>query len=126
MPSLLRIASASLSGSPGMSGPLVPGAGLVFRNTRIHSSICFFKFVFVDESVNLHGAEEVADAFADAAAWDFLPERRGPRERRRGRPPLLRLRPYRAVMRPSYKKGAVGLGPRSRRLPLLSFVMGKF
>ncbi len=54
MPSFLRIASASRSGSPGMRGPLVPGAGLVLRKTRIHSSICF-EFVFVDEAVDLHG-----------------------------------------------------------------------
>lgn len=33
IPSLLRISSASLSGSPGISGPLVPGAGLVLRKT---------------------------------------------------------------------------------------------
>jgi hypothetical protein len=33
IPSLLLIASASRSGSPGMSGPLVPGAGLVLRKT---------------------------------------------------------------------------------------------
>src|SRR5688572_22616466 len=41
IPSLLRIASASLSGSPGISGPVVPGAGLVLRKTWIQSSICF-------------------------------------------------------------------------------------
>jgi hypothetical protein len=41
IPSLLLIASASLSGSPGMSGPLAPGAGLVLRKTWIQSSICF-------------------------------------------------------------------------------------
>jgi hypothetical protein len=41
IPSLLRIASASLSGSPGISGPLLPGAGLVLRKIRIHSSSCF-------------------------------------------------------------------------------------
>ena len=33
IPFLLLIASASRSGSPGISGPLVPGAGLVFRKT---------------------------------------------------------------------------------------------
>ena len=33
IPFLLLIASASLSGSPGISGPLVPGAGLVFLKT---------------------------------------------------------------------------------------------
>jgi hypothetical protein len=31
----------------------------------------FFKFVFVDEAVDFYGAEEVADAFADAARGDF-------------------------------------------------------
>jgi hypothetical protein len=39
IPSLIRIASASRSGSPGISGPWVPGAGLVFRKTWIHSSL---------------------------------------------------------------------------------------
>jgi hypothetical protein len=53
MPSLLRIASASRSGSPGISGPLVPGGGLVLRKTRIHS--------------DLHGAEEMADPFANGS-----------------------------------------------------------
>jgi hypothetical protein len=33
IPSLLLIASASRSGSPGISGPPVPGAGLVLRKT---------------------------------------------------------------------------------------------
>jgi len=41
MPSLLRIASSFRFGSPGISGPWVPGAGLVLRKTLIHSSICF-------------------------------------------------------------------------------------
>jgi hypothetical protein len=51
---LLRIAAASLSGSPGISGPLVPGAGLVLRKIEsIHRSA--FEFVFVDEAVDLHG-----------------------------------------------------------------------
>ena len=27
----------------------------------------FFEFVFIDEAVDLHGAEDMADAFADAA-----------------------------------------------------------
>jgi hypothetical protein len=54
-----------------MSGPLVPGAGLVLRKTRIHSSI-FFELVFVDEAVDLDGAEKVADAFAGAALGNFL------------------------------------------------------
>ena len=29
----------------------------------------FFEFVFVDEAVDLRGAEEVADAFADSVGW---------------------------------------------------------
>ena len=33
----------------------------------------FFEFVFVDEAVDLHGAEEVADAFADAAFIQATP-----------------------------------------------------
>ena len=32
----------------------------------------FFELVFVDEAVDLQGAEEVADAFADATLGDFL------------------------------------------------------
>ena len=31
----------------------------------------FLELVFVDEAVDLHGAEEVADAFADAALGNF-------------------------------------------------------
>ena len=41
MPSLLRIASASRSGSPGMSGPLVPDAGLVFRKKALGLLLAF-------------------------------------------------------------------------------------
>jgi hypothetical protein len=41
-----------------MRGPLVPGTALVLRKTLIHSSICFFEFVFVDKTVDLDGAEE--------------------------------------------------------------------
>src|SRR5687768_16855277 len=76
IPSLLLIASASRSGSPGISGPLVPEAGLVLRKTRIHSSICFFEFVFVDEAVDLQGAEKVADVFTGVLRRDFFPQRK--------------------------------------------------
>jgi len=31
----------------------------------------FFELVFVDETIDLQGAEEVADAFADAALGNF-------------------------------------------------------
>ncbi len=37
-PLMLLLVSASRSRSPGMSGPLVPGAGFDLRNTRIQSS----------------------------------------------------------------------------------------
>jgi len=46
----------------------------------------FFEFVFVDEAVDLHGAEEVADAFADAACGDFLMRREGRSDRVSCRP----------------------------------------
>ena len=90
MPSLLRIASASRSGSPGMRGPLVPGAGLVFLKDVNPVVDLFLEFVFVDETVDLHGAEKVADTFADAALGNFLSAarrvaRRGPSWRRLGR-----------------------------------------
>jgi hypothetical protein len=61
----------------------VPGAGLVLRKTSDPFVDLFFEFVFVDEAVDLHGAEEMADAFADAARGNFLPERKGRRERPR-------------------------------------------
>jgi len=32
----------------------------------------FFEFNFIDEAVDLKGAEAVADAFADAASGNFL------------------------------------------------------
>ena len=37
----------------------------------------FFEFVFVDEAVDLHGAEEVADAFADTTFGNFLAQGKG-------------------------------------------------
>src|SRR5947199_3437193 len=43
-----------------------------------------FEFIFLDEAVDLHGAEEVADAFADAALGDFLSQS----ERRREGAPI--------------------------------------
>jgi len=45
IPSFLRLASSRCSGSPGIKGPEVPFAGLVFRNTSIHSSILFLNSV---------------------------------------------------------------------------------
>jgi len=41
----------------------------------------FFELDFVDEAVDLHGAEEVADAFVDAAGEDLLRRAKGPRWR---------------------------------------------
>ena len=50
-----------------MSGPWVPGAGLVFERPNPLVDL-FFEFVLVDEAVNLDGPEEMADVFADSAA----------------------------------------------------------
>ena len=80
MPSLLRIASASRSGSPGMRGPLVPGAGLVFLkdlNPVVHLR---FELDGVDKPVDPHGPEGVTDPFADTSNGNLLPERERWRE----------------------------------------------
>ena len=56
-----------------MRGPLVPGAGLVFLKDVNPVIDLFLEFVFVNETVDLHGTEEVADTFADAPVGNFLP-----------------------------------------------------
>jgi hypothetical protein len=47
-----------------MSGPLVPGGGLGVAKDVNPLVDLFFEFVFIDEAVDLHGAEEMPDAFA--------------------------------------------------------------
>ena len=54
IPCLLLIASASRSGPPGISGPLVPGAGFGIAEDLYPVVDLFFEFSLVDEAVNLH------------------------------------------------------------------------
>ena len=58
IPFFLLIASASRSGSPGISGPLVPGAGFGLAEDMNPVVDVFFELVFVDEVVDLKRAEE--------------------------------------------------------------------
>jgi len=60
---LLLIASASRSGSPGISGPLRAGRGFSVAKDVNPVIDLFFEFVFVDAAVDLDGAEEVANTF---------------------------------------------------------------
>ena len=69
IPSLIRIASASHSGSPGISGPLAGGGFGVAKH--LNPVDLFLELVFVDEALDPQGAEKVADAFADTARGDF-------------------------------------------------------
>ena len=55
----------------------MPGAGRVLSEDADPVVDLFLEFILVDEAVDLHGAEEVADAFADAAFQDLLLGRPG-------------------------------------------------
>ena len=63
-----------------MSGPVGAGGGLGVAEDVNPFVDLVFELVFVDEAVDLQGAEEMADAFADAAGGDFLAQREGRRE----------------------------------------------
>src|SRR6266478_4881675 len=71
-----RSRSASRSGSPGIRGPFVPGAGLVAECSNVVVDLTLESITF-NESIDFDRAKEMADSFADAALGSFLPESKG-------------------------------------------------
>jgi hypothetical protein len=61
--SLLRIASASRSGFAGDQRAVRAGSRFGAAKDANPFIDLLFEFVFVDEAVDLHGAEKMADAF---------------------------------------------------------------
>ena len=84
MPCFDRIASAWRSGSPGIRGPFAAAAGLVARNTRIHSSICRLNSSGSMNPSIRSAPKKWPIPLADAAGRDFLAQR----ERRHERSPV--------------------------------------
>ena len=76
--SLLLTASASISGSPGIKGPLDTGACFVFSKDLNPVLDLFFELVFVDEAIDPGAAPCVA-----RGGFDYLKQRTyDPRHRR--------------------------------------------
>ena len=84
MPCFARIASASRSGSPGMSGPGVPGAASAAPEDADPFVNPALELITFDEPVDPHRPEEVADPLAHTPARDLVAER----ERRHERAPV--------------------------------------
>ena len=82
-PETRRMASASRSGSPGIRGPGVPGAGRRRKDADPFVDLTL-ELIWIDESIDPERAEEVADPAADAPLGDLLPQR----ERGHERPPV--------------------------------------